>query len=91
MYYKSGGGDPHSQIPEMAEGMDLFDKIIEKTKMKEAKAKLHFFQILSAIKYLHFKKICQRNLKPANMLLCSKGKPVPIVKITNMRLSKLME
>jgi serine/threonine-protein kinase Chk2 len=41
-------------VLELAEGRELFDKIIERTKLNEAEAKLHFFQIASAIKYLHF-------------------------------------
>ena len=57
-------------VLELPEGGELFDKIIKKTKLKEAKAKLHFFQIVLAIKYIHFKKICQGDLKPENMLLC---------------------
>ena len=42
-------------VLELAEGGELFDKIIERTKMNEVEAKLHFFQIASAIKYLHSK------------------------------------
>ena len=37
---------------DLAEGRELFYKIIEKTKLNEAKAKLHVFQIALAIKYL---------------------------------------
>ena len=55
---------------ELAEGGELFDKIIEKTKLNEAEARLHFFQIIWAIKYLHFKKIHHRDLKPENKQLC---------------------
>ena len=40
---------------ELAEGGELFDKIIEKTKFNEAEAKLHFYQMASAINYLHSK------------------------------------
>ena len=57
-------------VLELAEGQELFDKIIENTKLN--KARLNFFQNASAIKYLHFKKICHRDLMPENMLLCSK-------------------
>ena len=44
----------------------------------------------SAIKYLHFKKICHRDLKPENVLLYWSGESLPIVKITDMRMSKLV-
>ena len=47
---------------EVAKGGELIDKIIVRTKLNEAEAKLHFFQIASAIKYLRFKKICHRYL-----------------------------
>ena len=42
-------------VLELAEGGELFDKIIEKTKLDETVAKLYFYQIASAIKYLHSK------------------------------------
>jgi serine/threonine protein kinase len=42
-------------VLELAEGGELFDKIIEKTRFNEAEAKLHFYQIASAIQYLHHK------------------------------------
>ena len=76
---------------ELAEGRELFDKIIEKTKLNEAEAMLHFFQIASAIKYLHFKKICHKDLKPKNVLLCWSDESLPIVKITDMGMSKLVD
>ena len=77
-------------VLELAEGGELFDKIIEKTKFNEDEAKLHFYQITSAIKYLHSRNICHRDLKPENVLLCSSEDSTPIVKITDMGLSKLV-
>ena len=58
-------------VLELAEGGELFEKIIENTKLNEAEANLSFFQIASAIKYLNLKKICHRDLKLENVLLCS--------------------
>lgn len=78
-------------VLELAEGGELFDKIIEKTKFNDAEAKLHFYQIVSAIKYLHAKNICHRDLKPENVLLCSEDNINPVVKITDMGLSKLVD
>ena len=73
-------------VLKLAEGGELFEKIIEKTKLNKDEAislKLNFFQIALAIKYLHFKKICHMDLKPENVLLCSSKESQPIVKITD--------
>ena len=78
-------------VLELAEGGELFDKIIEKTRFNESEAKLHFYQMASAISYLHSKKICHRDLKPENVLLCSQDDKNPVVKITDMGLSKLVD
>lgn len=78
-------------VLELAEGGELFDKIIEKTKFNEAEAKLHFYQMISAISYLHSKNICHRDLKPENILLCSTDEKNPVIKITDMGLSKLVD
>ena len=50
-------------VLELPEGGELFNKIIEKAKLKEAKAELTFFQIALVINYIHFKKICHGDLK----------------------------
>ena len=68
----------------LAEGRELFDKIIEKTKLIEANAKLHLFQIAVTIKYLHFKKIC-------TVLVYSSYELLLIVKITYIDISKLVD
>ena len=78
-------------VLELAEGGELFDKIIEKTRFNETEAKLHFYQMASAIQYLHSKKICHRDLKPENILLCSHDDKNPVIKITDMGLSKLVD
>jgi len=78
-------------ILELAEGGELFDKIIEKSRLNEAEAKLYFYQMASAISYLHSKNICHRDLKPENILLCSQDDKNPVIKITDMGLSKLVD
>ena len=42
-------------ILELAEGGELFDKIIDKSRLNETEAKLYFYQMASAISYLHSK------------------------------------
>ena len=41
-------------------------KVFKNIKLNEVKAELHFFQVVLSIKYLHFKKICHRDLKLDN-------------------------
>lgn len=78
-------------VLELADGGELFDKIIEKTRLNEFEAKLHFYQMVSAIEYLHSHSIAHRDLKPENILLCSDDDANPVIKITDMGLSKLVD
>ena len=43
-------------VMDLTEGGEMFEKIIEKTKLSEDEAKLHFFLFALAIKYLHLKR-----------------------------------
>lgn len=42
-------------------------------------------------RYLHSKNICHRDLKPENVLICSADDHNPVIKITDMGLSKLVD
>ena len=77
-------------ILELADGGELFDKILEKIKFSEKEAKLHFYQMVSAVQYLHKKNIAHRDLKPENILL-SDDDANPLIKISDMGLSKLVD
>ena len=52
---------------------------------------------LSTIPYVapkkrkYFRNICHRDLKPENILLCSQDDQNPVIKITDMGLSKLVD
>ena len=59
--------------------------------MDENTAKVHFKQLASAVEYLHSRKICHRDLKLENVLLASLDDKNPVLKITDMGLSKLLE
>ena len=61
-------------ITELAEGGELFDKIVSlpQGSFNEKEAANIMRQLLSAISYLHMKNICHKDLKPENILLDTK-------------------
>ncbi|CAB4069899.1 CHEK2 [Lepeophtheirus salmonis] len=79
-------------ILELADGGELFDKILEKKKIFREGCKICIPSIASAIKYLHSKQIAHRDLKPENILLDSNELDSdPLIKISDMGLSKLVD
>jgi serine/threonine-protein kinase Chk2 len=50
-------------ILELMEGGELFDRIKSSGQLNEREAKLIFYQIVQAVKYLHDNKITHRDLK----------------------------
>ena len=56
-------------IMEYAEGGELFDYIVSKSRLSEKEAAFFFYQIIQGIEFLHSKKIAHRDLKPENLLL----------------------
>ena len=54
---------------EYCSGGDLFDHIVENTKVENQDAARIFLQILDAIEYMHSQGVSHRDLKPENMLL----------------------
>lgn len=63
---------------EYAEGGELFDYIVSKTRLEEKEACLFFQQIVSGIEYIHKLGVVHRDLKPENLLLDS-NKNIKIV------------
>ena len=47
-------------VLELAEGGELFEKMTRKVRLDEASSKLIFYQLSSAIEYLHSTNICHR-------------------------------
>ena len=53
---------------ELAEGGELFEKIVEMHKFNEYQAASLMKKILSSVKHLHEHGICHRDLKPENFI-----------------------
>ena len=58
-------------ITEFCSGGELFERIISAGTMSEVTAARYMQQILSALVYLHDRKIAHRDLKPENLLMSS--------------------
>ncbi|KAF9417661.1 Protein kinase [Podila epigama] len=67
-------------------GGELFNYIVDKTRLSEDEARRFFQQIVCAIEYCHRHKIVHRDLKPENLLL----DPSMNVKIADFGLSNIM-
>uniref|UniRef100_A0A6B2L6C9 non-specific serine/threonine protein kinase n=1 Tax=Arcella intermedia TaxID=1963864 RepID=A0A6B2L6C9_9EUKA len=74
-------------VLELATGGELFNKIIDEGKLMEDEARNLFFQMLSAVNYLHENNITHRDLKPENILLEKNGN----VKISDFGLARLTD
>ncbi|WAR03859.1 CHK2-like protein [Mya arenaria] len=77
-------------VLELVEGGELFDKVVSLSQYDEPTAKLLFYQMLLACKYLHEQGITHRDLKPENILLQSDEKET-LIKITDFGLSKFVD
>ena len=72
---------------ELAEGGELFDKIVKSERFSEKKAAHYMRKILGAVKHLHDEMICHRDLKPENFLLSDSSTDAEI-KLIDFGLSK---
>lgn len=75
---------------ELVEGGELFDKVVSIEKYPESTAKLLFYQMVCACKYLHDQGITHRDLKPENILLASDADET-LIKVTDFGLSKFVD
>lgn len=76
-------------VMELCMGGDLFDRLDEQPDLHytEAKCAKLVKQMLSALRYLHSKKVIHRDLKLENFLFSSQG-PEPVLKMIDFGLSK---
>ncbi len=56
-------------VTELMSGGELFDRIIEKKTFSEKEARACCRCVLSALEYMHSKRVAHRDLKPENLLL----------------------
>lgn len=76
-------------VMELAEGGELFDKLVDEGQYNEDDASRILKQIVSAVEYLHSLNIAHRDLKPENILL--KNKTTREIKIADFGLSKVFD
>jgi len=72
-------------VMEYVEGGDLFDRVVEKGRLKEEEARRYFQQLIRAVDFCHSRSVYHRDLKPENVLLDGNGD----VKVSDFGLSAL--
>ena len=72
-------------VLELVSGGELFDKIKLEGKLNEDVARHYYRQLISALEFMHERKICHRDLKLENLLVDQDG----ILKVTDFGLSGL--
>eukprot|EP01071_Lankesteria_metandrocarpae_P005606 Lankesteria_metandrocarpae@DN4061_c0_g1_i1.p1 len=56
-------------VMEYVPGGELFDHIVQKSRLPEDEARRFFQQIVAGVEYCHQRLVCHRDLKPENLLL----------------------
>ncbi|XP_044006114.1 ovarian-specific serine/threonine-protein kinase Lok-like [Aphidius gifuensis] len=75
---------------EYMQGGELHDRIKKNVGLSEKLTKFYFYQIATAVEYLHGKGITHRDLKPENILLLDNDE-YTLVKVTDLAFSKLVD
>jgi len=74
-------------VLELVEGLELFDKIVDRGNYSESDAANIVKQILEAVRYLHKEGIVHRDLKPENLLSAGEGEN-EVVKVADFGFAK---
>ena len=77
-------------VMDLVSGGELFDLIqdhYQSKRLSEASTKVHFYQIVHSVNYLHSKQVCHRDLKLENILLENED-DISRIKIIDFGLSK---
>jgi len=74
-------------VLELVEGLELFDKIVDRGNYSERDAANIVKQILEAVRYLHKEGIVHRDLKPENLLSAGEGES-EVVKVADFGFAK---
>eukprot|EP01087_Luapelamoeba_hula_P006472 TRINITY_DN1654_c0_g1_i2.p1 TRINITY_DN1654_c0_g1~~TRINITY_DN1654_c0_g1_i2.p1 ORF type:complete len:237 (+),score=52.51 TRINITY_DN1654_c0_g1_i2:385-1095(+) len=74
-------------VLELVEGLELFDKIVDRGNYSERDAANIVKQILEAVRYLHQEGIVHRDLKPENLLSAGEGEN-EVVKVADFGFAK---
>ncbi|KAI9315967.1 kinase-like domain-containing protein [Dichotomocladium elegans] len=74
-------------VLEYVRGGELFDYVVKRRSLTETETRFVFFQLFTAIQYLHNRGVVHRDLKPENVLLVSKD--TLHIKVTDFGLAKI--
>jgi len=77
-------------VTELMPGGELFDRIIEKKTFSEKEARSCCRCVLSALEYMHERRVAHRDLKPENLLLADPKLLLP-VKLADFGFAKTVE
>uniref|UniRef100_A0A8C4QII9 non-specific serine/threonine protein kinase n=1 Tax=Eptatretus burgeri TaxID=7764 RepID=A0A8C4QII9_EPTBU len=77
-------------VLEYVPGGDLFKLIKTRTWLDEYTSGIIFYQLALALQYLHNKGIVHRDVKPANVLLCSAEQGACLIKVSDFGLSRVL-
>lgn len=80
-----------SIVMELVRGGDLFDAVVDVKCYPEPVVRYLFRQMCDALKYLHDRGIIHRDLKPENFLVVDTDQEMPLVKMGDFGLAKVLE